>query len=137
MRISDWSSDVCSSDLPSNSLASQSRCAAKPASVSKLVKGCFGTCVASQPRISSRNLFCRSVYSNLMHARPVQARAIAGADIQNKQLACLLLSSFLFFEAYVALFDERAARFRGILFALGLPGEALFPAVLEIGREHV
>src|SRR3546814_16164528 len=115
MRISDWSSDVCSSDLPSNSLASQSRCAAKPASVSKLVKGCFGTCVASQPRISSRNLFCRSVYSNLMHARPVQARAIAGADIQNKQLACLLLSSFLFFEAYVALFDEREARFRVIL----------------------
>src|SRR3546814_12744902 len=63
-------------------------------------------------------------------ARPVQSRAIAGADIPNKQLACLLLSSFLFFEAYVALFDERAARFRGILFAVGLQGEALFPAVL-------
>src|SRR3546814_2608736 len=71
-----------------------------------------------------------------MHARPVQARAIAGADIQNKHLACLLLSSFLFFEAYVALFDERAARFRGILFAVGLQGEALFPAVLVFRSEE-
>src|SRR3546814_20767284 len=123
MRISDWSSDVCSSDLPSNSLASQSRCAAKPASVSKLVKGCFGTCVASQPRISSRNLFCRSVYSNLMHARPVQARAIPGADLQHKQLAFLLLSSFLFFETSVPIFATRAAHFRGPLFFLGLQGD--------------
>src|SRR3546814_21182272 len=132
MRISDWSSDVCSSDLPSNSLASQSRCAAKPASVSKLVKGCFGTCVASQPRISSRKLFCRSVYSNLMHACTVQARPLSGADIQNTQLACYLLSSFLFFEAYVAPFVQPPARFSRILLLVGLHSTTLLQAYIPL-----
>src|SRR5579885_638350 len=112
---------------PSCSLASQARCCSNPSSVSKLLSGFLGTCAASQARISARKRFCFSVYSNLIGC-VLQAPGLSLARTWQTNLG----RSLLVLEPGRAFLDEGAARFRRVLFSVGLKREALLPAVFGL-----